>query len=352
MKLKTFFFSFILSSLFFLPITSFAANCSVTDNPAKCSALSDPIYGTNSFQGVYSATITCTDTQVCGKIIYKRQNGFYDCAEPLCTEKPPATPIATPPTPVDTRIKFTPQVSIPSPDNTGSFDKPFIFKDNGTIEPIGLLIKDIIKYLIGIAGILGTIMLMYGGFLYIISGGQGKLITDAQNHIVSAIVGIVLAATSYLILATVNTDLVNFKATTINSVTKETTVASAGPTAADCNSSCAPKKGMIKKNLTQPSLTPTCQCYDETTSHTECSLTLSGSGENNSMCIVRPGPGTSQCSYNGQCETFVRPRVSCCQRSSSCDASFDSPNCNNRGGGTYMPGKFCITDSVGQELCQ
>lgn len=139
-------------------------------------------------------------------------------------------------------VTYTPQVSIPSPDNTGSFNKAYTFKNNGTIEPIGLLIKDVMKYLIGIAGILGTIMLMYGGFLYIISGGQGKLITDAQNHIVSAIVGIVLAATSYLILATVNPDLVNLKATTINSIQasgccKSDTSCSTSKSQSDCKSS-------------------------------------------------------------------------------------------------------------------
>lgn len=112
-------------------------------------------------------------------------------------------------------VSFTPNVPIPSPDNNPAFTG---FTNNGTIAPIGQLVKDVIKYLIGIAGILGTIMLMYGGFLYTMSGGQGKLITDAQNHITSALIGIVLAATSYIILATVNTDLVNFKATSISTI--------------------------------------------------------------------------------------------------------------------------------------
>lgn len=116
-------------------------------------------------------------------------------------------------------VTFTPQVPIPQVgQEKNSFGSTYTFEKDGTIKPIGLLIKDIMKYMIGIAGILGTIMLMYGGFLYIMGGAQSKMITDAQNHIVSAIVGIVLAATSYIILATVNTDLVNFKATKINSI--------------------------------------------------------------------------------------------------------------------------------------
>jgi hypothetical protein len=116
-------------------------------------------------------------------------------------------------------VTYTPQVPIPQVGNeSNGIGASYVFEKDGTIKPIGLLVKDAMKYLIGIAGILGTIMLMYGGFLYIISGGQGKLITDAQNHIISAIVGIVLAATSYLILATVNTDLVNFKATKVTTI--------------------------------------------------------------------------------------------------------------------------------------
>lgn len=110
---------------------------------------------------------------------------------------------------------FTPSVPLPG---DGPMSKSYPFPENGTVAPIGELIKQIMKYIIGICGVLGTIMLIYGGFLYTISRGEGKLIADAQNTILSAIIGIVLAATSYLILATVNTDLVNFKATSITSV--------------------------------------------------------------------------------------------------------------------------------------
>jgi hypothetical protein len=182
-------------------------------------------------------------------------------------------------------VTFTPQVAIPSPDDTGSFNKAYTFKNNGTIEPIGLLIKDIMKYLIGICGILGTIMLMYGGFLYIISGGQGKLITDAQNHIVSAIVGIVLAATSYLILATVNPDLVNLKATKINTIQASgccisDSTCSATKEKTDCkNSSDFIKGGTCTEN----------KCSDPNTADTSgiCYIPAAGCGTANSEAACK-----------------------------------------------------------------
>ena len=80
-----------------------------------------------------------------------------------------------------------------------------------TLRPLGEYIRWIYKYLIGIAGILATIMMMFGGFRWLASGGDSGAIGEAKNIISSALIGLVLATTSYLILSTVNTDLVNLK---------------------------------------------------------------------------------------------------------------------------------------------
>jgi len=61
-----------------------------------------------------------------------------------------------------------------------------------------------------IAGILAVGMIVYAGFLWMTSPAIGK-IEEAKNRIWSAIIGVILLLASYLILNTINPDLVNLK---------------------------------------------------------------------------------------------------------------------------------------------
>ena len=65
-----------------------------------------------------------------------------------------------------------------------------------------------------IVGLVSVIMLVYGGFRYIISGGDSKKVTDAKNTILYAIIGLIIAVLSYAI--------VNFVLTTIGSTSLNT----------------------------------------------------------------------------------------------------------------------------------
>ena len=56
-------------------------------------------------------------------------------------------------------------------------------------------------------GFVSVIMLLYGGFRYIISGGDSKKVTDAKNTVLYAIIGLVISLLAYAI--------VNFVLTTI-----------------------------------------------------------------------------------------------------------------------------------------
>lgn len=60
-------------------------------------------------------------------------------------------------------------------------------------------------------GLISVVMLLYGGFRYIISGGDSKKVTDAKNTILYAIIGLVIAVLAYAI--------VNFVLTTIGVTT-------------------------------------------------------------------------------------------------------------------------------------
>ncbi|MDO5480855.1 MAG: hypothetical protein Q4F60_00695 [Candidatus Saccharibacteria bacterium] len=49
-------------------------------------------------------------------------------------------------------------------------------------------------------GVVSVIVLIYGGFRYIISSGDAKKVTDAKNTILYAIVGLIIALLSYAII--------------------------------------------------------------------------------------------------------------------------------------------------------
>ena len=51
-----------------------------------------------------------------------------------------------------------------------------------------------------IIGAISVIMLIWGGLRYILSGGDGKKITDAKNTILYAILGLAIAFLSYAII--------------------------------------------------------------------------------------------------------------------------------------------------------
>jgi len=107
--------------------------------------------------------------------------------------------------------EFTPQVEIPG--------FKFNSKANDTSN-IAELIKAIYIYAIGIVGILAAVVLMIGGVMWIIAGGNATAIGEAKAWIGASLTGLVLALSSYLILATVNPALVDFKPSGIRNVDK------------------------------------------------------------------------------------------------------------------------------------
>jgi len=122
-------------------------------------------------------------------------------------------------------IIFKPQVALPG--TWGRYEKtvtaegvvetkngiPIGSKSN--IQFIGKFIQGIYQYGIGIIGILAVVGLMIGGTIWTISGGNKTRVEEAKSWIVSSLTGLILALTSYMILTTINPDLVNFQYHTI-----------------------------------------------------------------------------------------------------------------------------------------
>lgn len=62
------------------------------------------------------------------------------------------------------------------------------------------LITTIVNFMLFIAGALAVIMLIFGGFRYVISGGNSAAVTAAKNTILYAIIGLVIAFLAYAII--------------------------------------------------------------------------------------------------------------------------------------------------------
>jgi len=63
-------------------------------------------------------------------------------------------------------------------------------------------------YVVSIGGILATVMIIFGGIVYLTAGGNPGRIGEAKEYIGNALIGLVLLFTSYLLLQTLNPDLV------------------------------------------------------------------------------------------------------------------------------------------------
>ena len=67
------------------------------------------------------------------------------------------------------------------------------------VGPDGVFTK-ISNTLLLVIGIISVIMLIYGGFRYIVSGGDNKKVTDAKNTILYDIIGLIISLLAYAII--------------------------------------------------------------------------------------------------------------------------------------------------------
>ncbi|HNV96895.1 MAG TPA: pilin [bacterium] len=106
-------------------------------------------------------------------------------------------------------IKFTPEVGIPT------------FKGEQTADGglIGRFAKELYSYLMGLSGIVAVIILILAGFQWVTAGGNQNKIGEAKERIKNVITGLVLLGSSYLIMYTINPELVKIKVLEIHTLT-------------------------------------------------------------------------------------------------------------------------------------
>ncbi|OGZ45102.1 MAG: hypothetical protein A3J54_04470 [Candidatus Ryanbacteria bacterium RIFCSPHIGHO2_02_FULL_45_13b] len=72
-----------------------------------------------------------------------------------------------------------------------------------------LYAKEVFWFLLSAAAVLALVMLVIGGVEYVGSAGNTSLLGDAKARMTNALLGLLLALTSWLILNTINPDLVD-----------------------------------------------------------------------------------------------------------------------------------------------
>ncbi len=76
---------------------------------------------------------------------------------------------------------------------------------------LGVFILQMYRYAIGLAGVVAVIVLIVSGIQWAVSGGSSEVISGAKTRIGGALIGLFIAYMSYVILNTINPNLVNFR---------------------------------------------------------------------------------------------------------------------------------------------
>lgn len=135
------------------------------------------------------------------------------------TETPAPAASTTPRTggvPATQLTPSIPQLAVPIPGVTITAPTQ---NSDGTISVpyLAQYISGIYGYLLGISTIVAIIMVIYGGFLYLLAS-TGLQVTSGKTIIQDALIGLVVLYGSYFILWNVNPDLVSLRPITLRSV--------------------------------------------------------------------------------------------------------------------------------------
>jgi len=139
-------------------------------------------------------------------------------------------------------INFNPQITIPGSDFSGnSVNSGEINPETGKFSSdlLAKYINTIYKYGIAVVGILAAIVLMAGGVLWLTSAGNDTKITQAKELIAGSVIGSIILFGAWLILNTINPELLKLKTIQLDMLTKKEFYKYCDPIKGPTNSSTA-----------------------------------------------------------------------------------------------------------------
>lgn len=95
-------------------------------------------------------------------------------------------------------IEGTSTVVCQAPEGSGLSNASYC--GNYTLNDFVALAINVAQWILGIVGSLTLAMLIYGGFMLLISSGSAETVTKAKNIIVAAVIGLIIVFASYLII--------------------------------------------------------------------------------------------------------------------------------------------------------
>jgi len=161
---------------------------------------------------------------------------------------------------------------------------------------IGQYISAIFDFATAAAGILAVVVMMFGGFLWLMSGGNQERAANGKAYIASALSGLVLVLFSCTLLNFVNPDLIKLKPIPVYKT---------GETANCCAANTGPFSGFqIKEN---GEIKNTCDISKEENNKYEKNGDIK-TCQNNEICIIKFNEKTYSCvnSTDIGCCTFKR----------------------------------------------
>jgi len=171
-----------------------SGGCSKTEvaNSASCST-AQPISASTPGSGVTNGYLCCCQSSVAAT-----------------TSKPPVFTIPELQIPIDT-LTLTKPTCDANTDGTYTCQIPWLSQ----------YILALYNYGLSIAGILAAIMLMAGGLLWLISGGDASKITQAKELIIGSVTGLIILASSYIILMQINPNLTQLYPISIGTIKRQ-----------------------------------------------------------------------------------------------------------------------------------
>jgi len=139
------------------------------------------------------------------------------CAAPIVTAIPPKFTIPVLQIPIDT-------LTLSAPVCANNLDGSFVCQ----IPWLSQYILAIYNYGLSVAGILAAIVLMAGGLLWLVSAGDASKITQAKELIAGSVTGLIILASSYIILIQINPELVQLAPVSIGAIKDMEPVSSEG----------------------------------------------------------------------------------------------------------------------------
>lgn len=104
----------------------------------------------------------------------------------------------------------------------------------GTSTPPGGYVLGFYNFTLMIGGVLALGAIVYGGILYAASAGNPSKQSEGREWIKSALIGLLLLAGAYLVLYTINPDLVKLNLPSLTSINTALVTGSQGSTGSAC----------------------------------------------------------------------------------------------------------------------